>query len=505
VRAHDETDAEVGDRANDTIRIAGRDIRAKVVGEGANLAVTQRGRIEYALAGGRIDTDAIDNSAGVNASDIEVNVKIALNSVLRLGHLDMAGRNAFLVQMTDEVAALCLRNNYLQPLAMSLAQRAGVAALPDHRALIESLEARGQLNRGIEFLPDNATLDARMRAGQGLTRPELATILAYAKNSLYADLLQSGAPDDAYMSHELFRYFPPKLVDRYQDSVGTHRLRREVIATVIANAMINRGGPAFVVKMMAATSSDPAQVAAAFSLTRDAYGLERLYSDIDALDGQISGSTQLALYAELQTLLERETLWLLRNADWTIPLGDLVLTYAQGVTDVAGLIGSLVPRAVEQTIAARAANFAAGGAPSGIARRIAELSALSFATDIALVAERTKAPVATAAGAFFGVLDAFGLPDIVEKGSHIVLSDRFDRMALDRALANLMRAQRDLTVDVIGFGKGDVGTRLAAWRAARPEAVDRVTSAVAGLTEGEMTVSRLSVAAGLLSDLARTA
>jgi glutamate dehydrogenase len=505
VRAHDETDVEVGDRANDAIRIGGHDIRARVVGEGANLAVTQRGRIEYALGGGHIDTDAIDNSAGVIASDIEVNVKIALNSVLRLGQLDMDRRNTFLTEMTDEVAALCLRNNYLQPLALSLAERAGSADLPDHRALIESLEARGLLSRAVESLPDNATLDARMRAGHGMTRPELATILAYAKNSLYADLLQSPVPDDSYMSHELFRYFPPKLVDRYPDAVGTHRLRREVIATVIANAMINRGGPAYVVRMMAATSSDPAQVAAAFSLARDAYGLERLYSEIDALDGQIAGGTQLALYAEVQALLERETLWLLRNADWTVPLGDLVLTYAQGVTDVSGLIGSLVPPAVERTIAARADAFAAGGAPAGIARRIAELSALSFATDIALVADRTKSPVGTAAGAFFGVLDAFGLPEIVEKGSHVVLSDRFDRMALDRALANLMRAQRDLTADVLSFGRGDVDTRLAAWRAARPEAVDRVRDAVAGLTEGEMTVSRLSVAAGLLSDLARTA
>ena len=505
IRGSDETDAQAGDKANDAIRVTGRDIRAKVVGEGANLAVTQKGRVDYALNGGRIDTDAIDNSAGVNASDIEVNVKIALNSVLRGGTLDMDGRNAFLVQMTDEVAALRLRNHYLQPLALSLAQRAGVAALPDHRALIESLEARGQLSRAGEALPDDATLDARALAGKALTRPELATILAYAKNSLYADLLDSSAPDDAYLSHELFKYFPPTLTDRYPDSVLGHRLRREVIATVICNAMINRGGPAFVTRMMAATSTDPGQVAAAFTLARAASGLERLYPKIDGLDGQISGATQLALYAELQALLERETLWLLRNADWTIPLGDLVLTYAQGVTDVSGLIGSLVPPTVEATIAARAESFTAGGAPAGVARRVAELSALSFATDIALVATRTKSPVSAAAAAFFGVLDLFGLASVIETGGHIVLADRFDRMALDRALANLMRAQRDLTVDVLGTGRGEIDTRLAAWRQARPDAIDRAAAAVASLTHGEMTVSRLSVAAGLLSDLARTA
>jgi len=182
-----------------------------------------------------------------------------------------------------------------------------------------------------------------------------------------------------------------------------------------------------------------------------------------------------------------------------------VLSYAQGVTDVSGLLGTLVPPSEERTIAGRAEAFTSGGAPAGLARRIAELRALSFATDNALVADRTESPVAAAAGAFFGVLEAFGLPEIVDKGSRIVLADRFDRMALDRALANLMRAQRDLTADVLGFGRGEVATRLAAWRQERPDAVERVAAAVGNLTKGELTVSRLSVAAGLLSDLARSA
>jgi glutamate dehydrogenase len=505
IRSSQETDADVGDKANDAIRVTGTDIRARVVGEGANLGVTQRGRIEYALGGGRIDTDAIDNSAGVNASDIEVNVKIAMNTVMRTDKLEMDQRNRFLAALTDEVAELCLRNNYLQPLAMSLAERAGLAALPDHRALIEALEQRGQLSRAVEFLPDDASINTRAASGKALTRPELAVILAYAKNSLYADLLEGKAPDDPYLAHELYRYFPPLLSDRYPDAVSTHRLRREVIATVLANGMINRGGPAYVTKMMAATSADASQVAAAYCLARDAYGLERLYGEIDALDGQIAGKTQLDLYADIGTLLERETLWLLRNADFTQPLGDLVLRYAEGVTDVAGLVSSLVPPGLSRAIDTRADAFMAGGAPNAVARRIAELSALSYATDIALVAERTKSTIAAAAGAFFGVLDLFGLATVVEAGSRIVLADPFDRMALDRALANLMRAQRDLTVDVLGFGRGEIDTRLAAWRQARPEAIERVVDAVKGLTGGEMTVSRLSVAAGLLSDLARSA
>ena len=505
VRGADETNAAAGDKANDALRITGRDIRAKVVGEGANLAVTQRGRIDYALAGGRIDTDAIDNSAGVNASDIEVNVKIALNSVVRAGKLDLEGRNRFLAELTDEVATLCLANNYLQSLALSLAERAGTAVLPDHRALIEDLERRGLLNRNLEALPDDATLERRAATGKALTRPELATVLAYAKNALYADLLNSSAPDDADLSQELFRYFPPTLNRRFPDAVGNHRLRREVIATVLANALVNRGGPGFVPKMLAATSSDPAQIAAAFCLARDAYGLERLYSSVDALDGLIPGATQLALYAEIQSLLERETLWLLRNADWSQPLGELVIDYAQAVTDVRAVMASLVPPAVEASIARRAESFLAGKAPAGMARQIAELGALGFSSDIALVAGRAHASVTEAAAAFFGVLDIFGLPQIIEAGSHVALSDRYERMALDRALANLMRAQRDLSVDVLATGRGGVEMRLAAWRAARPDAIDRAVAAVTGLTTGDMTVSRLSVAAGLLSDLSRSA
>ncbi len=504
IRASTETDAAAGDKANDAVRVTGRDVRAKVVGEGANLAVTQRGRVEFALQGGRIDTDAIDNSAGVNASDIEVNVKIALGSVVHAGQLDEAGRNGFLAQMTDEVAALCLANNYLQTLALSLAERAGLGGLPDQRALIESLEARGQLSRPVEALPDDAAITSRAAGGRGFTRPELATLLAYAKNSLYADLVAGRAPDDAHLSRELSRYFPRTLVDRFPQAVAGHRLRREVIATVLSNQMINRGGPGFAVKMAAATSADAGRIAAAFCLARDAYGLERLYGEIDALDGKAPGATQLALYAELGTLLERETLWLLRNADFSQPLGELVLRYAEGVTDLQGLLATLLPPGIEAGIAARAERFTQGGAPAPLARRIAELGALSFATDIVSVAARSDNPVPAAAGAFFGVLDLFGLAPIVETGSHIVLSDRFDRMALDRALANLTRAQRDLSVDVLGFGRGEVPTRLAAWRQAQPEAIDRVAASVAGLTQGEMTVSRLSVAAGLLSDLARS-
>jgi len=503
VRGPDESNAMVGDRANDAIRIGGDEIRAIVVGEGANLGMTQRGRIAYALKGGRVDTDAIDNSAGVNASDLEVNIKIALGSLVAAQRMTYAQRNEFLAGMTAEVAELCLRNNYLQGLALSLAEREGGNAFGEQHGLIEYLEGRGQLHRAVEFLPDEAGIAERAASGRGFTRPELAVLLAYAKNSLEGDLVASPVPDDPYLSRELFRYFPDRLAEHYRETITGHRLRREVIATVLANAMINRGGPAFVVTMMAATSADVAAVTSAYAAARDAFGLTELNRQIDSLDGEVPGAVQLALYAEVENLLRRQTLWFLRNETFEGGLAELVARHAQGVADIRSGLAGLVSGGIEASIAARAAALQAGGAPVELARRFAELPALALASDVVLVATRAGSSVPDAAQAFFAVLEAFGLFGIIERARALKLPDRYDRMALDRGLANLMRAQRDLTADVLAVATGPVPARIAAWQTARQAAIERTASAVAELTEGEGTVSRLTVAAGLLSDLAR--
>ncbi|MDB5542002.1 MAG: NAD-glutamate dehydrogenase, partial [Devosia sp.] len=503
VRSSAETDAQAGDKANDAVRISGADIRALVVGEGANLALTQLGRVEYALKGGRINTDAIDNSAGVNSSDLEVNIKIALGTLTRTGQLTTQVRNEFLASMTDEVAELCLKNNYLQTLALSVEEHRGLAGFPEHLALIEALEAAGELSRAVEFIPDNAALRHRAQGGKGLTRPELAVLLAYAKNVTNADLLKSGVPDDPYLGRELYRYFPERLIETFEDTVTNHRLRREVIATVLSNAMINRGGPGFVNEMMAASSADAGQVAAAYAAARDVYGTPELNRVIDGLDGAVPGKTQLTLYTEVQTLLKRETLWFLRNGRFDEGLRPLVDRYQEGIAEVRAMIPGLLGPYLEGLVTERAGRLEAAGVVREMARRFAELPVLSLGTDIVLVAEKAQTPVADTAEAFIGVLDLFGLGRVLEEGNAIVLGDKFDRMALDRALANLLRAQRDLTADALASGAGSVAARLAAWRDGRPEAIERVASAVRGLTEGEMTVSRLSVAAGLLGDLAR--
>ncbi len=496
IKDADEDDASVGDRANDAIRVHAAQVRAKVIGEGANLGVTQKGRIGFALNGGRIDTDAIDNSAGVNSSDLEVNIKIALAPVLASGALDMDARNAFLASMTDEVAALCLRNNYLQTLAISLAERAGLAELPGHRALIEGLEARGLLDRAVEFLPSDAVLDARAANGSALTRPELAVILAYAKLTLFDDLLAGNSIDDPYLASELFRYFPETLHRAYADAVEQHRLRREIIATVLTNDMINHGGPAFVSELTAATSASPGEIALAFSAVRDAYGLVALNAGIDGLDGKVPGSVQLALYGEIEALLRRETLWFLRNASVRDGLGALIERHRSGVSQLRETTG-LLPMEQKAELEERVKGLVVLGIESGLALRIGELPFIGHSSDIVLVAERTSADIAMAARAYFGVAGLFDLFRVIEGGRGIILSDRFDRMALDRAMANVMRALRDLAADALAAGS------VEQFVTERQTEVTRTIAAVKELTAGGVTVSRLSVAAGLLADLAR--
>ena len=503
IRASSESDADADDRANDDIRITGKQVRAKVIGEGANLGITQLGRIEFALNGGRINTDAIDNSAGVNSSDLEVNIKIALGSLVRDGKLDFEQRNEFLAAMTDEVAELCLRNNYLQTLALSLIERRSMSAFPDLVVFMHDLEQKDELDRQVEFLPDDVELAERNTNGTAFVRPELAVLLAYAKNTLFTELLQSKVPDDPYLSKELYRYFPDKLKDTYIKTIDNHRLRREVIATVLCNAMINRGGPSFVHRMMSATTADAAQVAFAYAAARDIYSLADLNGAIDELDNKIDGKTQLDLYAEVLTLQVDQTLWFLRNVSFEDGLSDIVARYNAGIEEIRGNLGNILPKFIAQSVADQAVSFVNGGAPLDLARRIAELSALTLGSDIVLASERTNSTIAQASEAYFTIVETFKLGRITEHGGRIDLSDKFDRMALDRAMVNVMRAQRDLTCDVLLAGKGAIADRYKTWHSQRSSEIDRIIEMVSDLTGDELTISRLSVAAGLLSDLVR--
>ena len=502
VRAADEGDDTAGDRANDAIRVCGRDLRCKVLGEGANLGMTQRGRIEAALRGIRLNTDAIDNSAGVNTSDMEVNIKIALSIPLRDGRLSLSARNALLAEMTDEVAALVLRNNYLQPLALSLSERRGLEDFGFLQRLIQTLETRGLLDRAVEYLPDDLQLTERRRRSQPFTRPELAVLLAYAKLSLYDDLLESAVPDDPYLGRELGRYFPKAIGARFPDALEHHRLRREIIATQLANSMINRGGPSLVVRIADQTGAAPAAIASAFAVVRESYGMTALNTAIDGLDNRIPGKVQLDLYAAVEDLLLDRIVWFLRNVELTKGLADVVKHYRDGVAAVAAALDGVLSEDALAARAARRQELAATGVADELAGRIADLGALAAAPDIVLVADRTGKAVAEVAATYFAAGAFFRLERIASAARNIPIADYFDRLALDRARDSIGDAERRLTAAMVGNGAAGGGA-VEAWVGPRKAEVERIRLAIHEIANSGLTLSKLSVAASLLGDLVK--
>jgi glutamate dehydrogenase len=495
IRASTETDADAADRANDAIRIAGAEVRAKVIGEGANLGCTQRGRIEAARAGVRLNTDAIDNSAGVNTSDVEVNIKIALAVPEADGRLDRAARNALLAAMTDEVAPLVLRNNYLQSLALSLAARRATLDLGFARRAMQALEAQGRLDRAVEFLPDDAAIAERARQGQGLTRPEAAVLLAYAKLALHHDLLAGGLPDDPHFAAELERYFPASLRERFPDAVAAHKLRRDIIATALANAVVNRAGPYAVTRLADETGADPAAVAAAYAAARDSFALIDLNGAIDTLDGVIPGALQLDLYGAAQDLLIGAMVWFLRHGGLAPgAIGDTVARFRPGIALLADTLPTLLQPEAAAALTGRADALAAQGVPPVLALRVAGLGDLAAAPDIVLVAETNGHPVATVAATHFALGERFRIGALHAAAARIHAEDYYDRLALDRALVATAAAHRHLTAGITARGEDP-----AAWST---EATRRIEPALQMLLAEPPTLSRLTVAAGLLGDLA---
>jgi glutamate dehydrogenase len=504
VRATSETDDQVGDRANDAVRVTSAQLRCKVLGEGANLGVTQRGRVEAAMRGIRLNTDAIDNSAGVNTSDLEVNIKIALGTPLRDGRLTPEERRALLCAMTDDVAALVLRNNYLQTLSLSLSQRRGLEDLGFQQRLMQLLETRGLLDRGVEYLPDDVELADRRRHNQALTRPELAVLLAYAKLALYQELLACSVPDDRYLGRQLERYFPQRLVERFPDAVATHRLRREIIATQLANSMINRGGATLIARIADQTGAAPAAIAGAFAAVRDSFELTELNAEIDALDAKIAGRVQLELYAAAQNLLLDRLVWFLRNADLSKGLAEAVAHYRGGIAAVAGVLDRLMSPEAAAARDARCGELTAAGVPEDLARRIANLPALSSATDVVLVADRTGRPVANVAATFFATGAYFQLDRIVRAARSIPVTDYFDQLARDQALGAIAEAERRLAAEMVSNGT-DGSRAVEVWIADHSDEVERIRTAVHEIAASGLTLSKLAVVAGLLGDLVRHA
>ncbi len=437
VKAASERHIEVGDRSNDACRIDGRDIRAPVVGEGANLGVTQLGRIEYALKGGRIDTDSIDNSAGVDTSDREVNIKIALDTLVRAGGLDAAGRHAALHGFTDEVAALVLADNDAQGQALTLAETAKRERFEADVRLMRDLERRKQLDRAVEFLPDDETVAARAKSGSYLTRPELCVLLSLAKNGLVDALMATDYPDGPSVERELFAAFPPSLVRNYRAGVEAHRLRREIVATVAANELVNRGGIAFTNEQMAESGRDAGDVARAFAVARGVFELDAIWDAVRGLDNRIPAATQTEMLHDWRRLLRVATGWLLRRPGRLDVAADTAL-YRPGVAVLTAHLGEIVDLA--QFAKARD-HFCAEGVPEPLAASVARLDLLDPA--LAIV-ELGPDPVVTGRQ-FFAAGAALRLDRMVAKLRQLVGSGLWQQRAAEGLIEDLYRGQAAIT------------------------------------------------------------
>ncbi len=501
IRATTESNADAGDRANDSLRITAPEVGAQVIGEGANLGLTHRARIEFASVGGRVNTDAVDNSAGVNSSDIEVNIKIALGAAEAAGKLTRKVRNKLLADMTDEVAALVLRNNYQQTLSLTLMQVRSLDDISYHARFMRDLEGQGLLDREIEFLPDDATMADREAHGVPLTRPELAVLLAYAKITLYDKLLASKVPDDRYLGAELNKYFPVRLQKKFPDEIAGHKLRREIIATMLANSMINRGGATLINRLMDETGADVAEIAAAFAMARDSFGLTALNGEIDQLDNKISSETQIGLYLDLQEGLRRQTAWFLRNASMKTGLEKQIIHYRTGLETLAKHMDKVLPKEAAERVADAEAALIADRVPKALAARIARLRYLARGPDIVLVATQTKRPVEAVASVFFGIGVRLGVDQLAARAGRVEVSDYFDRLALGRAGESMFATQRSLVAEILR-GANSKADPLAAWAKTNAEVLERTERAMSEMIDsGDLTLAKVAVAGSYLQDL----
>jgi glutamate dehydrogenase len=342
----------------------------------------------------------------------------------------------------------------------------------------------------------------RRRRAQPLTRPELAVLLAYAKLSLHADLLDSAVPDDPYLARELGRYFPKVLGERFPEALENHRLRRDIIATQLSNSMINRGGPSLVVRIADQTGATPARIAAAFAAVRDSYGMTALNTEIDALDAKIPGKVQLELYAAIEDLLLDRLVWFLRNVDVSQGLAAIVEHYRKGIAAVAGALDTAMSSEAAAARTGRTAELQFAGAPPDLARRIADLAVLAAAPDIVLVAERTRKPVAEVTTTYFAAESYFRLDRIAQAARDIPVTDYFDRLALDRALDSIGDAERRIAAAMLADGASGAGA-VDAWVTPRKAEVERIRHAVHEIAGTGLTLSKVSVAASLLGDLVK--
>ncbi|MEU9134370.1 NAD-glutamate dehydrogenase [Streptomyces sp. NPDC048404] len=454
VKSSAESNAEVGDKANDAIRVDGADLRVKVVGEGGNLGLTQLGRIEFAQHGGKINTDAIDNSAGVDTSDHEVNIKILLNAVVANGDLTVKQRNKLLAEMTDEVGALVLRNNYAQNTAIANALAQSPSMLHAQQRFLRHLVREGHLDRALEFLPTERQIRERLNAGQGLTGPETAVLLAYTKITVSVDLLATSLPDDPYLQNLLLAYFPSALRDRFREQIEGHALSREIVTTVLVNDTVNTGGTSFLHRLREETGASLEEIVRAQTAARAIFNSSAVWDAVEALDNVVAADVQTRIRLHSRRLVERGTRWLLNNRPQPLQLAETISFFTDGVEQVWSELPKLVRGADLEWYQQIYDELSDAGVPDELATRVAGFSSAFPALDIVSVADRTGQDPMAVAEVYYDLADRLGITQLMDRIIELPRADRWQSMARASIREDLYAAHAALTADVLAVGNG---------------------------------------------------
>jgi len=486
VKASSEQHSDVGDRTNESVRINASELRCKVVGEGGNLGFTQLGRIEYAMNGGLINTDAIDNSGGVDCSDHEVNIKILLDQVVASGDMTLKQRNQLLVQMTAEVGHLVLEHNYLQSQAISIANIQAPYLLSDHARFFRRLEKESRLHRKLEFLPNDEMIAEREAREFGLTRPEIAVMIAYSKVRLYEDLVASDVARDPYLSQELSGYFPTPIQDKFIQQMELHPLKHEIIATQITNSLVNRMGGSFWTRTQETTGDHAADIARAYTVAREVFQIPSLWSEIEALDNQVSAEVQLQMLIETRRLLDRATLWFLRNRRPPLDIAETVAQFRAAATAIAEQLTKLLHSDDRKALRERMRSYTNAAVSKPLALHIAGLEVWYDSLDITEVAKDTGTDIPVVAEMYFALHSKLGLHWLTEQIKLLPRLNPWQRKARTGLLDELNSELRALSTQVLvsSDSADDAVVRINAWLSRNRIGIDHCHSVFAEIRAG---------------------
>jgi len=498
VKASFESNAQVGDKASDAFRVNGSELRCKVLAEGGNLGCTQNGRIEYAQKSGLIYTDAIDNSAGVDCSDHEVNIKILLGAIVEAGDLTLKQRNDLLASMTDEVGHLVLQDNYYQTQALDVAMHRPLYVLDGQQRLMQWLEGSNRLNRAIEFLPTDDEIAKRRARKVGLTAPENAVVLAYAKMAVFDELVASNLPDDPFFGRALKAYFPQVLTEKFGTAIGAHPLKREIIATHITNTVLNRTGATFVNFIAAEAGAATADVIRAFTLAREIFDLETLWDQLDALDYKVGAKLQLDLLAKLIAIAQRASRWMLRVRAQGSDLPTLIQRYQPAAREMRANLSTWLPATAQASWQQATESLVQSGVDATLAQNLTALEFIFPALDLVDLAQSAKTNLEQAARAYFEIDAELGLTQWRAQINRLPTDTLWQTQARGSARDDVYSIARQITLGQLTRGDGGVNH----WRTQNGQSIGRLQRLLATISTQAADLAPVSVALRELRHLA---